>query len=168
MSQTQPQHQEKSVTIYEMMSEILVVCPRCQAKACITPIASGESTFYLGCFQPRRFVCTGCGQVKEWAGNGLGFDWYADPMCDSYFGLPLWLQITCRHHVLWAYNERHLLLLEQYIQAKLRESKRVPQYGWHNQSLFSRLPKWMLVAKNRSRVLSAFAKLKREKLRTDH
>ncbi|TBR56378.1 hypothetical protein B4U84_30190 [Westiellopsis prolifica IICB1] len=36
-----------------------------------------------------------------------------------------------------------------------RESKYVPKYGWHNQSLFSRLPKWMVVAKHRSVVLSA-------------
>ncbi len=165
MSQIQPQHEEKSVTIYNMMDEILVVCSRCQAKACITPV-SCNSTFEPTCLLPRRFVCRGCGLLKEWTGNGLRFDWYADPMCDSYFGLSLWLQTKYRNHVLWAYNERHLLLLEQYIQAKLRQSKRVPQYGWHNQSLFSRLPKWMIVAKHRSSLLSAIAKLKREKLHT--
>ncbi|RCJ21975.1 hypothetical protein A6770_04925 [Nostoc minutum NIES-26] len=55
------------------------------------------------------------------------------------------LRITCRNHLLWAYNERHLLLLEKYIQAKLRQSQRIPKYGWHNQSLFSRLLKIALV-----------------------
>ncbi|MFL9458470.1 MULTISPECIES: hypothetical protein [Nostocales] len=36
-----------------------------------------------------------------------------------------------RQHVLWAYNDRHLLLLEKYIASSLRGSKPVPQYGWH-------------------------------------
>ena len=141
------------------MDEILVVCPRCLSCARITPTRGGK-TSYLDCFHPRRFVCEECSLVKEWDGNGLGFDWHADPMRDSYFKLPLSLQTNCRGHVLWAYNERHLLLIEQYIQAKLRESKYVPKRGWHNQSLFSRLPKWMVVAKHRSSLLSAITKLK--------
>ncbi|UKP01300.1 hypothetical protein [Nostoc sp. UHCC 0870] len=161
MSQIEPLPEEKSITIYDMMDEILVVCPGCQSCARITP-TKNANTFCLSYFQPQRLVCQDCGLVKDWNGKGLGFNWYADPMCDSYFRLPLWLQISCRHHVLWAYNERHLLLLEKYIQAKLRQSKRVAPYGWHNQSLFSRLPKWMVIAKNRSSVLSAIAKLKRK------
>ncbi|WP_407888983.1 hypothetical protein [Scytonema sp. NUACC26] len=52
------------------------------------------------------------------------------------------------------------MLLEQYIASLLRSSKPVPQYGWHNQSLFSRLPKWMIVAKHRPGLLKALAKLK--------
>lgn len=159
MSQIKPLPEEKSITIYGMMDEILVVCPRCQSCARITP-TTNANTFCL--FQPRRLVCQDCGLVKDWNGNSLEFCWCADPMCDSYFKLPLWLQISCRHHVLWAYNERHLLLLEKYIQAKIRQSKRDAHYGWHNQSLFSRLPKWMVVAKNRSSILSAFTKLKQK------
>ncbi|MUG92267.1 hypothetical protein F7734_07275 [Scytonema sp. UIC 10036] len=94
---------------------------------------------------------------KELAAPGFRYDWHADPMLDPYFRLPLWLQTKYRHHVLWAYNERHLLLLEQYIASLLRGSKPNPQYGWQNQSLFSRLPKWMIVSKHRPGLLKAIA-----------
>ncbi|MGI5171658.1 hypothetical protein ACQEU3_45665 [Spirillospora sp. CA-253888] len=38
---------------------------------------------------------------------------------------PLWLQRSCCGHVLWAYNVRHLDLLESYAAAKLREGRTV-------------------------------------------
>jgi hypothetical protein len=81
-------------------------------------------------------------------------------MCDSYFGLPLWLQAPCCGHVLWAYNRHHLSLIEQYVQADLRELSGEPKLGWHANSLTSRLPDWMIVAKHRQAVLNAIAKLK--------
>ncbi|MEW9532434.1 hypothetical protein AB0B72_28180, partial [Microbispora sp. NPDC049125] len=40
---------------------------------------------------------------------------------DPFFGLHLWLQTPCCGNVLWAYNIRHLDLLEGYIGADLRE-----------------------------------------------
>ncbi|MUG92824.1 TFIIB-type zinc ribbon-containing protein [Scytonema sp. UIC 10036] len=166
MDCVQPQHEEKNITIYDLMDEILVVCPRCQALAHITSACS-ESTSVLTYFQVRRLICRGCGLSKELAAQGFGYDWHADPMRDPFFRLPLWLQTKYRQYVLWAYNDRHLLLLEQYIASSLRGSKPVPKYGWHNQSLFSRLPKWMIVAKHRPSLLKAIAKLKQEKLGTN-
>ncbi|GAB1544152.1 hypothetical protein NUACC21_68280 [Scytonema sp. NUACC21] len=159
----QPQREEKNITIYDLMDEILVVCPRCQALAHITSVCDNTSSVATY-FQARRLVCRGCGLSQDWASQSVGYDWYADPMRDPYFKLPLYLQTRYRQCVLWAYNDRHLLLLEQYIASSLRGSKSVPQYGWHNQSLFSRLPKWMIVAKHRPSLLKTISKLKQEKL----
>jgi hypothetical protein len=74
---------------------------------------------------------------------------------DDYFGLPLWLQTRCCGHVLWANNEGHLLFLERYVGAKLRE--RVPN---RNGSLPSRLPTWIKLARNRDELLRCLARLR--------
>ncbi len=88
---------------------------------------------------PQRFLVIG--------GN---FDWY--------FQEPLWLQTECCGETLWAYNEKHLEFIENYVAAKLRA--RIPN---QNRSLASRLPKWIKSAKNRDEILKAIGKLK-EKL----
>jgi hypothetical protein len=81
-------------------------------------------------------------------------------MCDDYFGLPLWLQIPCCGEVLWAYNERHLSLLEGFVAARLRERSRDERYGWSNRSLPSRLPPWIKSGKNREHVLKGLSRLR--------
>ena len=161
MSETVSTYIDEGETIYDQMLEILVVCPRCRACAYITPhpAAKPSSVDY---FTPRRVVCRDCGYIKEWEGQELGFDWYGDPdpMRDSYFGLPLWLQPRCCGHVLWAYNRHHLGIIEKYIQAQLRVCHPDPKLGWYNKRLVNRLPEWMIIAKHRQAVLEAIAKLK--------
>lgn len=146
-------------TLYGQLREILVKCPRCQSCAVITPRPS-EKPNTLGLFTPRRVVCAACSFVKEWEGQALEFDWNGDPVRDCYFGLPLWLQAACCGHVVWAYNRRHLGIMERYVRALHREQRRDPKLGWHNNSLTNRLPEWMIIAKHRDAVLDAIAKLK--------
>jgi len=62
-----------------------------------------------------------------------------------YFGLPLWLQTSTRHGILWAYNAEHLAWLTSVVEATLRE--RTSESG--NSALLSRLPKWVKAAKGR-------------------
>jgi hypothetical protein len=81
---------------------------------------------------------------------------------DWYFHLPLWLQTPCCGETLWAYNARHLDFLEDFVRAALRERTR-GEHGWRNQALRTRLPKWMLAAKNRPDVLRCLGHL-RDKL----
>lgn len=133
-------------TIHDMMDEILVVCPRCSGMARIS--------------QERRVVCAACGFARDWSGRSASFDKDGDPMRDSYFGLPLWLQVPCCGHTLWAYNLRHLNRIEAYVRADLREQERDPERGWSNSSLANRLPEWMIVAKHREAVLKAVDRLK--------
>jgi hypothetical protein len=61
----------------------------------------------------------------------------------------------------------HLMLLrkaiefiEAFVRAKLRERKPHELYGWSNQSLCSRLPKWIQSGKNREEILKAIAKIR--------
>jgi hypothetical protein len=76
---------------------------------------------------------------------------------DWYFHLPLWLQTPCCGHILWARNRAQLAFLEGYVAAKLRED--VPNI---NQSLVSRLPRWLKSAKNRADVLRGVERLKQK------
>jgi len=72
-----------------------------------------------------------------------------------YLSIPLWLQTRCCGEVLWAFNWQHLAFLEDYVSRTLR--KRPHKM---NTSLQSRLPKWVLSAKNRDAVLRAISRLK--------
>lgn len=150
---------DTNTTIYGQMQEILVVCPRCHACARIT-VRPGATPDPVGYFTPRRVVCPDCSYLKEWEGHGVGAYWYASPMRDCWFGLPLWLQTRCCGRVLWAYNRPHLHILEQYIAAHLREHRPDAKTGWRGSSLVSRLPEWMIVAGHRRAVLHAIRKLK--------
>jgi hypothetical protein len=80
---------------------------------------------------------------------------------DDYFGLPLWLQASCRGEVLWAQNEAHLTVLENYVGAFLRE--REPNM---NASHASRLPSWIKQAKHRGAILECIGGLRRSLVRT--
>jgi len=138
--------------IYDFMDEYLVVCPQCAAGARVVPIDLQNSSL----FAPRRLFCRHCGHTKDWQKKSLSFtDGY-----DSYFGLPLWLQIRVGDHMLWAYNHRHLELLDAFIQSPIRERRRDKQTGWRNSTLISRLPEWIKAAKKRKQLLKAIDKLK--------
>lgn len=140
----------------EMMDEIFVVCPHCQSRARIAPIASAR----LPQFAPRRLVCEKCGLVKNWTGNSISCFWRNGVPVEPYFLLPLWFNTSCCGKSLWFFNFRHMQLVEQYVRAELREKRRHPKYGWFNNSLFNRLPKFIKVAKHREEVLKAIEKLK--------
>ena len=149
--------------------EFLVLCPNCAMKSKV--ISLGDASPY----EPnivKRFICVSCGTNKdyvpkknhsnqlmisysvEWKEGfiniGGAFDWY--------FGYPLYLQIPCCGHTLWAYNIKHLNYLKQYVQAELRENK--PYYL----SIESRLPVWIKSSKNRTTILKAISKLEQKEM----
>jgi hypothetical protein len=159
MRKTVLRYRDKDESIADKMRLILVECPRCRSSASITPCPTTESR-PVDCFTPRRVVCPACSYVKEWAGNAVCFDGYGDPVRDGYFGLPLWLQTPCCGHLLWADNRFHLGVLEQFIQADLREHRLEPPFVYRTYSLVYRLPEWMIIAKHRQAVLDAIARLK--------
>jgi hypothetical protein len=141
--------------IYDFYEEFLVVCPKCarMAKVVIDEAEFAKlPTRKLEKFRnkfsaPRRLICLSCVHRDSWKGTqiltGASIDWY--------FRLPLWLQISCCGETLWAYNQKHLEMLENYVAAKLRERRN---------SFLSKLPKWLKSAKNCDEVLKAIAKLR--------
>jgi hypothetical protein len=68
------------------------------------------------------------------------------------------LQANVGEYVLWAYNYEHLIFLQQHVAATLRERKGEEKM---NQSLGSRLPRWMTSAKNREKVVHYIEELKK-------
>ena len=145
---------EPRAPLAAFLDEVLVVCPRCAGPAVskrLDPAARDTAA-------PRRLVCRRCGHLQESrppAVAGLARIGH-----DDYFRLPLWLATPCAGELLWALNARHLAALEAYALAALRERRRDPEHGWSNQSVASRLPKWIKAAKNRAEVEKALARLR--------
>lgn len=81
----------------------------------------------------------------------------AEP-ADPHFGLPLRLVESTRAGLLWAYNAEHLQALHEYAGATLREGR------GHHRSMFSRLPQWMKLARNRALLQRAVERLQRRLL----
>jgi hypothetical protein len=126
------------------MGDILVVCPKCGGCARDAAREGGH----------RRLSCTGCAHVADLLPEGK----YKSMR--SHFGLPLWLSAPCCGEVLWAYNREHLDFIEAYVGATLREPVRNPEWGWRNQSLASRLPRWMKLATHREEILRTVHELR--------
>jgi hypothetical protein len=76
---------------------------------------------------------------------------------DPFFRLPLWLTAECcGGHTLWAFNERHLDLLEAFVAARLRERGTGPG----GLTLVARLPTWLKRAKHRGEILRVIRRLR--------
>lgn len=129
--------------------EIWVVCPNCQKRAIAT--VSREK-------KEARLSCSHCGQTNQTStlvtyGNNKQMD--VTLAAHQYFNLTLWYQHPFKNEVFWAYNPGHLLYLEQYIGAKLREHKDRTHF-----TLLEKLPKFYHEAKNREALLKIIQKLK--------
>jgi hypothetical protein len=103
--------------------------------------------------QTKAVLCPSCKQKTD-----VDIQWNifrnSNNPIDPIFGFNLWLQIPCCGSILWAYNERHLSDLKSYIGSSLRD-------GQHrrNWSMVTRLPRWIIIAKNRDAVLKCIEKL---------
>lgn len=142
-------------SIYSFQDEFLVKCPCCDSCAKVRRIDPESQDW----FAPRRFSCIKCGSSSNWAEKEIKRYWLYEPV-DDYFHYPLWLQIPCCGQILWAYNLRHLDFIEQFVAAQIRQRKPDEKLGWSNQSLFSRLPKWIQSRKNRDEILKAIIKMR--------
>lgn len=144
--------------LYEFSDLFLVHCPRCDRCARVLPIShaatetnkQGLVPYAKLMFAPRRLSCRYCGYVKDWEGKKVT---QSDDGRDWYFGSPLWLQVPCCGETLWAFNDRHIQFLEDFVSASFRETH-------YSASLASRLPEWMKLGKNRVEVLKCLDKLR--------
>ncbi len=151
MSETRKEFKDNGEYIYNFGDEFLVECSKCQSLARV--VISGELDKNLPIYSPKKLICPNCGLNKTLSSKEMRVS--VNGSFDMHFGLPLWLQIPCCGDTLWAYNEKHLEFIENYVAAKLRVRK--PNV---NQSFVSRLPQWIKSAKNRDEILKAIAKLR--------
>jgi hypothetical protein len=136
---------DRYIRLYQYEDEILVECPNCDRCArALKPQWDASKRQYairmscLHCSRQHTFVMT------SW---------------DYWNSLPLWLKTTCCGEVLWALNSRHLIALEDYVAAGLREMK----LGFNtNRHMYKSLPKWISSRKNRPSVLRGLNKLRRK------
>jgi len=145
---------DEKLTLQDFLDEILVVCPRCQSRASVTPTPGGDGSV----FAPRRLVCAACGLVRQKTTRKISLGSRGTPR-DAYFGEPLWLRMGWGRKTLWAYNVRHLDYLEAFVRAGLRAHSRTNP-ACSNCSVISRLPKWMKDASNREHLLAMMKKLR--------
>lgn len=141
---------------------VLVVCPQCGKCAQAAPYQRTEGV--RASSANTKMTCLHCGFAKQ-DRRHISFTLNPSPQNlphDPLLQPTLWLQIPCGNHVLWAYNRAHLEYLELHVQATLRQRTHLPQ--WQNNSLMSRLPRWMTEANHREAVLKAIQKLKRKEL----
>jgi hypothetical protein len=143
-----------TISVPTVNDPTLIVCPKCTKKA---RVVLSDAQPDLG--HTVKAVCANCGFANEKTITERAFYWHEEEPSDSYFDYRLWLNISCCGHSLWAFNLRHLNLLEEFVSAELRENPK-DNLGYANSSITSRLPKWIKSSKNRKQVLTCIQKLK--------
>lgn len=148
---------DPGVSLYALAEDsIHVVCPACRGRAEVALWLDGELRSPYSDRWPRRLVCLTCSHVRNWPGAAKNTSSQWGGAVDPYFCQPLWLRAECcGGQTLWAFNERHLHILESYVSAQLRER------GEHvGMTMVARLPVWLKSAKHRTEILRTIGRLR--------
>lgn len=130
-----------------------------KCRECYQPLTRSASVD--GTWPKLKLICDTCGDECEYAASLTKHRTKDGLMCDSEFGLPLWLQKQWRQHLFWALHYEHLDLLENFVRAKLRERGIGPENRMSkNSSLIGRLPAFIKEAKNRDEILHLIEELR--------
>ena len=152
----------------DFLDHIDVVCPKCAKRAVVT---GGKPNQYLVEEEQNiRCACAHCGfvAVLNDASKSTVFVnsrdvpvkshvLYFNSPCDPFFQFPVWYEIPTTHGSLWAYNEEHLTVIENFIADKIRSRNGI---ALKNKSIASRLPVWASSAKNREYLVKTIKKFK--------
>lgn len=156
-------------TIWDFIGQFVIVCPKCSKQAVVRRNAAEDSA---------RLTCGACAHTRDWQGPYRSYQFglqdgqdlrgavVLGAAIDPYFHCDLWLRVDCVGEVLWAYNREHAEFLRAYVAAPLRERTRDTEceFRYRNLLLESRLPKWMISAKNRDAVLAGLDKIEQRLL----
>ncbi|MBK9982654.1 MAG: hypothetical protein IPP15_09540 [Saprospiraceae bacterium] len=137
-----------------MTAYVSVKCRECHQPISRSAEVSGE-------WAKLKVKCEECRDECEYEAQISRHYIHHGLMCDSVFGLPLWLQKEFRSDLFWAFNYEHLNLLEQYVRAKLRE-RGIENKGSKNSLMFSRLPTFITSAKNRGEILKLIEEMQKK------
>jgi hypothetical protein len=149
------------------LDRVTIRCPNCLASAVITLVSQTDApSEHLRSdlvSAPRQLTCVRCGLVKRWTvRRDVPIDLRGRR--DPWFGLDPALLGDFRREVIWAYNLRHLDVIEQFVAAELRPRRtNKPQSSdrGETEAGLERLPAWMTSAKSRDDVLQCIAKMRR-------
>lgn len=142
--------EDQNYRLTHFQKEVAIVCPKCQKKAIANVNYENKKA---------KLTCSYCGyhEIKNTLMMHLGHTAHFEaPACD-YFDVELWYYASFKNDIFFAYNEAHLLYLEQYIGSKLREHKDRSHF-----TLLEKLPKLYHEAKNREPLLKLIDKLKKK------
>jgi hypothetical protein len=148
---TDNRFQDQNYHLSHFQEEVDVVCPKCQKKA-LTTVNYDE--------KKAKLICTHCGfcEIKDTILTHMGYTNNFIGAANLYFKAELWYMAAFKNDIFFAYNESHLLYLEKYISAKIREHKDRKHF-----TLIEKLPKFYHEAKNREALLKIIEKLKIKK-----
>lgn len=146
----QDRFQDQNYRLTHFQEEVAVACPKCHKKA-LTTVNYEE--------KKAKLTCMHCGfhDVKDTLLTHLGYTANYKADASTYFDVETWYLAPFKNDFFFAYNEAHLLYLEQYIGAKLREHKDRSHF-----TLLEKLPKFYHEAKNREPLLKLIQKLKKK------
>jgi hypothetical protein len=146
---------ESRYFLYERPENITAICGRCTAKLSFiaeeipTKIFDEESGGYrfqkgeIGGLIKGRGACTKCGLVVH------SINWP-----ESAF-----FHVSVPEGVVWAWNEDYLLPLRARIAGDKVSLRHFLMYDWNLARFISRLPRFAVLKKNRSRILKRFNKI---------
>ncbi len=138
---------DENKTLSHFYNEVWVACPICKKRATTTVDFDAKVA---------RLSCLHCGHNKEMTTQITAAATVQMP-AHQFFKVPLWLQAPFKNNLFLAYNLAHLLYLERYIGAGLREHKDRTHF-----TLLEKLPKFYHEAKNREALLKIIERLKKE------
>ena len=137
---------DQGKTLYDFLYEFFVKCPQCSNFAYVKSFPNAEGSYLF--YEKRSLICDSCGFAKSY-NNTPG------PVGSDY---PLWLDMNCCGERLWAYNLSHLNYIKDFVSSDLREHY-VNDSGMKNNTLISRLPKWIKEAKSRTEIIRCIDKM---------
>lgn len=109
-----------------------------------------------------KLKCIVCNQIKEFKPKILEIPFVANTdnkVCtEMWFNAELWYQTGIGRNVFLAFNLEHLIYMEKYIKADLRERNALVTYS---STLVAKLPKFIKEAKNREKLLKIIEKWKK-------
>jgi hypothetical protein len=147
----QARFSDRKHRLSDFQDEVWVCCKACNNEA----IARVDHELKIA-----KLVCNHCGLNKVISTTTLsnnGKEIVLILPAHAYFDADLWFSQPFKNEIFFALNPSHLLYLEEYIRAKLREHKDRTHF-----TLLEKLPRFYHEAKNRDALLKIIEKLKKK------
>lgn len=154
-SMTKAQHHGFNACLTDYLRVVFCKCPRCGKRSMI----QAESRYAIP-WQPTdvSFTCASCTlrhgwPIPNWKSDFANFN--PANGCEPYFGYTVWAVGQLGNHVLAILNRQHADDLSAFV--ALTDRPRPANSKW---SMVNRLPRWILLGKNRERVIRLIAELR--------